>query len=209
MDAGTAIPGRLMQTRIAGEHAVLIECANAEEVAAVHAQALARIAEADDVVPAARTVLIDGVADPAAVATDVASWPLQQVAGSTGRLVDIPVRYDGPDLTDVAELWGTSVEGVVARHAGREFVVAFCGFAPGFAYCRGLSTAESVPRLEVPRTQVPAGSVAVADTWTGVYPTSSPGGWRLLGSTDARLWDLDAAPPALLTPGTRVVFRDV
>lgn len=198
-----------MQARIVGEHAVLIECADAEEVAAVHAQALARMGEADDVVPAARTVLIDGVADPAAVAADVASWPLQRVAADAGRVVELPVRYDGPDLPDVAELWGTSVEGVVARHAGREFVVAFCGFAPGFAYCRGLSPAESVPRLDAPRTQVPAGSVAVADTWTGVYPTSSPGGWRLLGTTDARLWDLDTEPPALLTPGTRVVFRDV
>lgn len=198
-----------MQARIVGEHAVLIECADAEEVAAVHAQARARMNEADDVVPAARTVLIDGVADPAALARDVASWPLQRVAADAGRLVELPVRYDGPDLPDVAELWGTSVEGAVARHTGREFVVAFCGFAPGFAYCRGLSPAEAVPRLDAPRTQVPAGSVAVADTWTGVYPTSSPGGWRLLGTTDARLWDLDTDPPALLTPGTRVVFRDV
>lgn len=197
-----------MRVRTVGEHAVLVECADADEVAAVHAQALARVSGADDIVPAALTVLIDGVGEPAALAEEVPAWPLEPVAAGAGPLVELSVRYGGPDLADVAELWGTSVEGAVARHTDREYVVAFCGFAPGFAYCRGLTQEEAVPRLGVPRTRVPAGSVAVANTWTGVYPTPSPGGWRLLGTTDATLWDLDREPPALLSPGTRVVFRD-
>jgi KipI family sensor histidine kinase inhibitor len=87
--------------------------------------------------------------------------------------------------------------------------VSFCGFAPGFAYCAGLPDRLAVPRLGTPRTRVPAGSVAVAGTWTGVYPTVSPGGWRLLGTTDAELWQVDRDPPALLPPGTRVRFVEV
>jgi KipI family sensor histidine kinase inhibitor len=93
---------------------------------------------------------------------------------------------------------------VAARHQAVTFVSAFCGFAPGFAYLSGLDAA--VSRLATPRTRVPAGSVALAGTWCGVYPTTSPGGWRIIGSTDARLWDVDRDPPALLVPGTRLRF---
>src|SRR3712207_1571675 len=97
-------------------------------------------------------------------------------------------------------------EGAFATHAGLLFVVAFCGFSPGFAYCRGLPERLAVPRLAEPRPRVPAGSVAVADVYTGVYPSASPGGWRLLGRTDRTLWDPAARQPALLAPGTRVRF---
>jgi len=87
--------------------------------------------------------------------------------------------------------------------------VAFCGFFFGFAYLMGLDSQFVVFCLATPRTSVPAGAVAVADTWSAVYPRESPGGWRLLGTTDAPLWDVSRVPPALLAPGTRVRFREV
>jgi KipI family sensor histidine kinase inhibitor len=95
---------------------------------------------------------------------------------------------------------------VVATHTSTEFVVAFCGFAPGFAYCSGLPENLSVPRLDSPRTKVPAGSVGLAGPYTGVYPTPSPGGWQLIGRTELVLWDVDRDPPATLAPGTGVRF---
>ena len=95
---------------------------------------------------------------------------------------------------------------MVARHGEVEFVSAFCGFAPGFAYLAGLPEKYAVPRLDSPRSRVPAGAVGLAGAWCGVYPTASPGGWRLLGRTDATLWDPDRSRPALLAPGTRVRF---
>ena len=118
------------------------------------------------------------------------------------------MTYDGADLAYVAERWGTDPDGVAARLGELELVSAFCGFAPGFAYLSGLPAELAVPRLDSPRSAVPAGSVALADTWCGVYPTASPGGWRLLGHTTLTLWDANQAEPALLAPGTRVRFRD-
>ena len=118
----------------------------------------------------------------------------------------IEVVYDGEDLHEVARITGLDPEEVVRRHRDGDYEVAFCGFSPGFAYLRGLDPALVVPRLPSPRTVVPAGSVAVADTWSAVYPRRSPGGWRLPGRTDAVLWDLARPAPALLVPGTRVRF---
>ena len=96
---------------------------------------------------------------------------------------------------------------MIERHADIEFVVAFCGFSPGFAYLAGLPSELAVPRLDTPRTKVPAGAVGLAGTWCATYPTASPGGWRLIGRTDARLWNAGREQPALLPPGTRVRFR--
>lgn len=164
-----------------------------------------------DVVPGARTVLFDGVTDLAALRRWLAGWhpgdegPVTDVT----RTVEVPTAYDGADLVDVARRWGMTRAEAVATHAGTEFVVAFCGFAPGFAYCTGLPAELAVPRLAEPRPRVPAGSVALADVFTGVYPSSSPGGWRLLGRTALTLWDPGAAPPATLVPGTRVRFVPV
>ena len=118
-----------------------------------------------------------------------------------------PVRYAGPDLARVADHWGCSTEEVVDLHTSLEFTSTFCGFAPGFAYLAGLPAERAVPRLESPRARVAPGSVGLADTWCGVYPTASPGGWLLIGTTDADLWDVDRAEPALLAPGTRVRFE--
>jgi KipI family sensor histidine kinase inhibitor len=99
-----------------------------------------------------------------------------------------------------------TVAEAVATHTSTDFVVAFCGFAPGFAYCTGLPDELTVPRHADPRPRVPAGSVGLAGEFTGVYPTASPGGWRLLGRTDLTLWEPDREQPATLAPGTRVRF---
>jgi KipI family sensor histidine kinase inhibitor len=120
--------------------------------------------------------------------------------------VEVPVTYEGADLGFVADAWGTDREGVVARHTGIEYVAAFCGFSAGFSYLAGLPAGLAVPRLGSPRPRVPPGSVGLAGAWCGVYPTASPGGWRLLGRTDVTLWDQTRAQPALLAPGTRVRF---
>ena len=161
-----------------------------------------------DVVAGAETVLVAHTAD-----TDVASLArllaaLEPVAddAAADRTVTIEVVYDGPDLGDVAQSTGLTRGEVVARHSAAEYEVAFCGFSPGFAYLRGLDPGLVVPRLASPRTIVPAGSVAIADAWSAVYPRESPGGWRLLGRTDAVLWDLGRPSPALLAPGTHVRF---
>ena len=100
-----------------------------------------------------------------------------------------------------------AVDAVVAAHAAATYTVAFCGFAPGFAYLTGLPAALRLPRRATPRPRVPAGSVAIAGELSAVYPTASPGGWHLLGRTDVALFDVDRDPPALLTPGTIVRFE--
>ncbi|WP_106401916.1 5-oxoprolinase subunit PxpB [Actinocorallia populi] len=123
-----------------------------------------------------------------------------------GREVEIPVVYDGADLAEVAELTGLSAAEVAARHSAAEYTVAYLGFSPGFGYLTGLDPVLRVPRRAVPRTSVPAGSVAVAGPYTAVYPSPSPGGWRLLGRTGLALWDVRRDPPSLLAPGDRVRF---
>ncbi len=160
-----------------------------------------------EVVPGARTVLLDGLRDPTATAGELAGWTVpEDPPVTTAPLIEIRCDYDGPDLPGVAELWGLSVEEAVALHTTLEHRVAFCGFGPGFAYIAGLDADRAVPRHRRPRRRVGAGSVAVADQYTGVYPRASPGGWRIIGRTDATLWDLARDPPSLLLPGTRVRF---
>ncbi len=125
------------------------------------------------------------------------------------REVVLDVVYGGDDLGDVAGAAGLTVEEVVEIHTGALYRCDFCGFAPGFAYLSGLDPRLQLPRRATPRTSVPAGSVAIAGPYTAAYPSDSPGGWHLLGRTDATLWDLGADPPALITPGTTVRFRPV
>ncbi|MEV0145933.1 MULTISPECIES: allophanate hydrolase subunit 1 [unclassified Nonomuraea] len=141
-------------------------------------------------------------------AGDVVAKHARDVVAEHARdVVRIPVVYDGEDLASVAELAGLSPEEVVARHTGRDLVVGWLGFAPGFAYLTGLDPALHLPRLGTPRTSVPAGSVAVAGPYSAVYPSASPGGWRLLGRTSLRVWDVTAEPPSPFRPGTRVRFE--
>ncbi|ORT55111.1 5-oxoprolinase subunit PxpB [Streptomyces sp. CB03238] len=200
-----------MRTLAVGERALLVELDSGEETEAFHAELLRRRAAGalpavTEIVPAARTVLLDGVEEPGRLAAVVAGWEVEPLHARVDPAVEIPVRYDGPDLPDVAALWGVTPEEVARIHSAAEFRVAFCGFAPGFGYLTGLPAAYEVPRRATPRTAVPAGSVAMAGPYTGVYPRASPGGWRLIGTTDAVLWDPARDPAALLSPGTRVRF---
>lgn len=193
-----------------GPRALLIECADSDQVAAVRAELLSRRTDLppfDDLVPAERTVLIDGLEDPAVLARDLAGWSFPDRPTAPGPLVTLPVRYDGSDLDEVARAWTLTPGEAVHLHASLEYRVAFCGFAPGFAYLTGLPEQYHLPRRPTPRTSVPPGSVAVAGPYTGIYPRSSPGGWHLIGTTTANLWDLSRDEPALLTPGVRVRFE--
>jgi KipI family sensor histidine kinase inhibitor len=191
--------------REVGPRALLVEVGDAARALDLATWARAAGVAADEVVPAATTVLFDGVADPAGLRARLARWA-PGAAPPRGELVEVPVTYDGPDLAFVAEAWGMGVEEAVAAHAAPVYVAAFCGFAPGFAYLSGMPEERAVPRLDSPRPRVPAGSVGLAGSWCGVYPTASPGGWRLLGTTDVALWDAAREEPALLSPGTRVRF---
>ncbi len=199
-----------MTQRPYGERAVLVECADPAQVLALAAAAgsLEGVAE---VVPAARTVLV--VAADArrlpAVADALRTLDVSAPDAPRDEEVVLEVTYDGVDLAATAELLGLDTDGLVRAHTAGDYVVAFCGFVPGFAYLGGLDEGLHVPRLDEPRTRVPAGAVGVAGEFTGVYPRASPGGWRLLGHTAAPLWDAERDPPALLRPGTRVRFRAV
>ncbi|QFQ95892.1 allophanate hydrolase subunit 1 [Streptomyces phaeolivaceus] len=192
-----------------GDRALLIEVGTGEEAEALHAELLRRRATGEltaaEIVPAARTVLLDGLDAPSRLAERLAHWDIPPVPPRAEDVVEIAVRYDGPDLPDVAAHWGVDEAEVARIHAAAEYRVAFCGFAPGFGYLTGLP--REVPRRATPRTAVPAGSVALAGPYTGVYPRSSPGGWQLIGTTDAVLWDHARVPAALLAPGTRVRFK--
>jgi len=196
----------VVNVRFAGAGAVLIELDGGDPLD-LHADLWARREAGDlvatDIVPGARTVLVDGVPDPAALADTLRDWRPGRRPTGTDRLVEIAVTFDGPDLDAVAERWGRDVPAVIRD---TEFRVAFSGFAPGFAYLSGLADELAVPRLETPRSKVPAGSLGLAGPYAGIYPTASPGGWLLIGHTDVSLFDVTADPPALLTPGTRVRF---
>ncbi|MDJ0346079.1 allophanate hydrolase subunit 1 [Streptomyces sp. H10-C2] len=196
-----------------GGHALLVELDAAEEVEAFHAELLRRRAagalpRVREIVPAARTILLDGLDDPRALAAELPGWTVPPLTAGAGPECEIPVRYDGPDLAEVAGMWGVRSEDIPDIIGGTVFRVAFCGFAPGFGYLTGLPEHRHVPRRATPRTSVPAGSLALAGPYAGVYPRSSPGGWQLIGATDTVLWDPRREPAALLAPGTRVRFTE-
>lgn len=195
-----------------GRHGLLVELPGADEAEAFHAEVLRRrgaglLPRITEIVPGARTVLLDGIAEPRLLARELPRWEIPPLTRSSEAAVEIPVRYDGPDLADVAQMWGVSPEDVGRVHAATAFRVAFCGFAPGFGYLTGLPEKYHVPRRSDPRTKVPAGAVALAGPYTGVYPRSSPGGWQLIGTAlRTVLWDENREPAALFAPGTQVRF---
>ncbi len=213
MTGPTTLPGPAAVTvRRVGRAALLLEVASDAEVAALLREVTEQrdagaLGEVVEVVPAARTVLLDGVADPDAVAGRFAGRRPAALPPGAGPLLEVETVYDGADLAEVAGYWGVTPAAAVRIHTGCEYRVAFCGFAPGFAYLTGLPTRYAVPRRATPRTRVPAGSVALAGPYTGVYPGASPGGWQLLGRTELPLWDPAREPAALLAPGVRVRFR--
>jgi KipI family sensor histidine kinase inhibitor len=204
--------------RPVGDRSVLLEL---ESNATVHAvAAIARERFGDqlvEVVPGHRTLLLvcrEGSAVPdfselaTAARAPTADGLRHYAAGSPqATVISIPVHYDGEDLMAVAQALAVSRERVIELHCAPLYTVAFMGFAPGFPYLVGLPPELQLPRLEVPRLEVPAGSVAVAAEYCGIYPRASPGGWNLLGHTDAVLFRPDRDPPALLAPGTTVRFE--
>ena len=214
-----------MHIRTAGSRALLVCLDAPEHVTGLYHDLLADPPEGFiEAIPAAETVMV--VFDPSRAAASVLGPRLRAAAErasarTNARAIDdpstrqdpaavtIPVVYDGPDLDETARRTGLGVEEVVRRHVAGEYVVAFCGFAPGFAYLSGLDPALILPRRSLPRTRVPAGSVAVSDRYTSVYPHESPGGWHLLGRSSMVMWDLERESPALLTPGTHVRFEQV
>jgi KipI family sensor histidine kinase inhibitor len=191
-----------------GSSSLLLECADGELLEAWRAELWKRRELGDltavEIVPGATTILLDGV--PPGTAELLARWTPEAAAVRTDEApeVHIPTVFDGADLGTVAELWGVDPAAVVARLVAASLRVSFCGFAPGFPYLSGLPLDWAVPRLASPRPRVPGGSVALAGGYAGIYPTASPGGWQLVGRTDADLFDVRRKQPALLPPGTRV-----
>jgi KipI family sensor histidine kinase inhibitor len=190
---------------------VLLECDSLVEMSAARATvSAAEPAGIVELVPGARSLLIAVL--PGSNALDevralLDSADLEHPPETHPHEIVLDVRYDGEDLELVARDAGVGVDEVVALHTGAQYTVAFTGFAPGFGYLTGLPEPLKQSRLDTPRTRVPAGSVAVAGEFTGVYPRSSPGGWRLLGRTETVLFDPHAERPSLFAPGDKVRFR--
>lgn len=211
----------------AGETAWLIELSDLPHTLALFqalqvrqqaANAPSALRAVHTLVPAARTLLLEWDAHAASAAQVLAAvhevaqglQAAQGSPGAQGRLVEIPVHYQGQDLPALAERLGISCAELVARHTGCEWQAAFAGFAPGFVYLSGGHPCfADVPRLATPRTRVPAGSVALAGHFSAVYPKDSPGGWQLIGTTPLHMWDLRRSEPALVQPGLRVRFVDL
>lgn len=192
---------------------LLVELKDLDETLALFASLEADPVDGiEDMVPAARTLMIRFRPEkltPERLAGAIAGRDLSAKIEPSDKLVEIPVHYDGEDLADAAGLTGLSVEEVIRRHTESIFTVAFCGFAPGFGYLVGGDPALQVPRRQSPRTKIPAGSVALAGAFSGVYPQNSPGGWQIIGTTPLKMWDLSRDPPALFQPGYRVRFVDM
>lgn len=198
-----------MRILTASDRALLVEAADLDEAMRWNL-AWADVPGIVERVPGARTVLVRY--DPLRTSADRLAAVLEATTADaehrmSAREIVVPVLYDGADLPEVAEMLGVSPEELVRRHLAAEWRVAFSGFAPGFGYAVSGDPLFDVPRRSSPRTRVPAGSVGLAGPFTGVYPRESPGGWQLIGRTDAVMWDLDRDPPALLSPGTLVRFE--
>ena len=195
-----------------GSTAILVELADLDETLALFASLASRPAAGiEEVVPAARTLMIrfrPDLVSPEALAAELRGRDRTARAEPSGRSVEVPVHYTGEDLEEVAHLLGIGPEEVVRRHTARDYTVAFTGFAPGFGYLVGGDPGLHVPRRRSPRTRIPAGAVALAGEFSGIYPQASPGGWQIIGVTSLAMWDLGRRPPALLQPGTRVRFTD-
>jgi KipI family sensor histidine kinase inhibitor len=199
-----------------GDQALLLQFDSTAEVLAwTDALREADLLGVVDIVPASRTVLVkfDGPRFQAPTRQRLSKLRLDPAAAdestppiNSADLV-IDVVYDGADLDEVSSLTGMDPAQVVAAHTETPWRVGFAGFAPGFAYLLGGDSRLNVPRRSEPRTEVPTGSVALAGEFSGVYPRESPGGWQLIGHTDAVMWDVDRDDPALLTPGMWVQFR--
>jgi len=197
-----------MNLRPMGEGAVLVEVAGHAEAHALRHALLDRpLAGVRELIPGESSLLI--VMDPLILDLDTLAAHLPVVGKKTsapGSLHEFRVVYDGEDLAIVAKQLGVTPQEVVRRHTLPLYEVAFLGFVPGFPYLTGLDPSLRMPRRSRPRTRVPAGSVAMADGYTGIYPQATPGGWHILGRCPDRLFDATRLQPALLMPGDRVRF---
>jgi KipI family sensor histidine kinase inhibitor len=194
-----------VRTRSVGENGLLLEVDDpaAWYRALVDAREQGRLT-AVEIVPAASTVLLSGITDLSRTRAALESVEPQRFQADGGE-VEIPIRWDGEDYEEVRNRWRESPAKVLKEAHLR---VAFCGFAPGFAYVTGLAERFHIPRRETPRTKVPPGSLATAGPYVGIYPRATPGGWHLLGHTEITLLDVTKDQPALLTPNARVRFVD-
>ena len=204
--------------RAFGDSALIAELSDTfDEPVAAWARALALFWDLGPAVPAYASVTVSF--DPERIDPEIAERRLNDMVargpmyvaevdreGLVGRVVELPIRYDGPDLADVARMSDLSVDEVIALHSEREYSAIFLGFLPGWAYCARLDPRIVATRLPSPRPRVPAGAVGVVDGQTGVYPFVSPGGWRLIGTTDAVLFDPRRRAPSLIRAGDRVRF---
>jgi KipI family sensor histidine kinase inhibitor len=198
-----------------GDQALMVQCGSTAEVLAwadaLRAAALPGVA---DIVPAARTVLVklDGPRHQGVIRQRLRKMRVaadEDTPADRSADVVIDVVYDGPDLAEVAGHTGLTTAEVISAHTSTLWRVGFSGFAPGFAYLVDGDPRLRVPRRSDPRTSVPAGSVALAGEFSAIYPRQSPGGWQLIGHTEAVLWDIERRSPALLTQGIWVQFRAV
>ncbi|HMO30678.1 urea amidolyase family protein [Enterovirga sp.] len=194
------------------QNALLVELADLDATLALF-DSLSRspVDGVEEIVPAARTLLIrlrPGV-NAGAVAAALLTRDLSKRDRGDPRTVEIPVLYDGADLEEAAERLGISTDELIRRHTAANYAVAFTGFAPGFAYLSAPDAGLSIPRRQTPRTRIPAGAVALAGPFSGVYPRESPGGWQIIGTTPLVMFDPTREPPTLLTPGDRVRFRRI
>jgi KipI family sensor histidine kinase inhibitor len=194
-----------VRLRPAGEKAVLVELGSLEEVHRLH-RAVLSAGFAVDSVPGWSTLLVTTDGDVRSLRDGLAALTTSEPVPTRPRRHELPTRYDGPDLDDVATACGLAVEEVVALHSSVDYVVAFLGFSRGFPYLAGLPEHLHLPRRATPRTRVPSGSVAIAHDQCGIYPSASPGGWHLLGTTDAVLFDPALDPPSPFAPGDLVRF---
>ncbi len=202
-----------MKTRFMGDSALLVETDDP-----AGAQALRRVLLRGsmpglrEIIPGQSSLLI--AADPLRVDLDALAARLPELMRDAAppaapRQHEFAVNYTGEDLALAARLTGMDVEEVVRRHTAPLYTVSFLGFTPGFAYLDGLDGRLKLPRRADPRVRVPAGSVAIADGYTGIYPQATPGGWHILGRCEAALFDAQRPSPALLAPGDRVRFREI
>lgn len=195
--------------RWAGTRALLVELSTLDTVLAYHSALRADPMPGQiDVLAAANTVLVkyDSRRNARRARGHILEMSPESVDATQGKTVEIEVVYDGDDIEAVAELTGLGVAGVIEAHTGQAWRGAFGGFAPGFTYLVGENESLEVPRRDSPRTAVPAGSVALAGHFSAIYPGQSPGGWQLIGRTNARLWDIDRNEPALVRPGDTVRY---
>lgn len=192
----------------------LIELSSLQETLALyHCLRQSTINPIRDLIPAARSILVffdEYHSSFEHMRSWISKLKIDDHHITQQQVINIPVIYDGEDLSQVAELQGCSVSEVIRRHLHSTWQVAFIGFAPGFAYLNSPDRPfTDIPRLAVPRKRIPAGSLGLAGQYAGIYPKDSPGGWQLIGRTPEKMWDLQREHPALLLPGMQAEFHDI